>query len=204
MYSIYRPFSSSLSFLCIFFHAFSTSVLLCDPTDLDIVGCCDCDRNFVRAILIFVFLSWSRFSGGHNFFSHGVIRHLSVVTSIFVVINNIITTSSRYFFITSLSFLSFLCTFFSSVLIGKNHTETSCTLFVFLSWSYFTGVHNFLSHVVLRHLSFVIILSSSISSSRIPVHNSIGCKNFLLVYVYTTISSNDILCIKKNSVYLNL
>jgi len=128
MYSIYRPFSSSLSFLCIFFHAFSTSVLLCDPTDLDIVGCCDCDRNFVRAILIFVFLSWSRFSGGHNFFSH----------------------------------------------------------------------------VVLRHLSFVIILSSSISSSRIPVHNSIGCKNFLLVYVYTTISSNDILCIKKNSVYLNL
>ena len=204
MYSIYRPFSSSLSFLCIFFHAFSTSVLLCHPTDLDIVGCCDCDRNFVRAILIFVFLSWSRFSGGHNFFSHGVIRHLSVVTSIFVVINNIITTSSRYFFITSLSFLSFLCTCFSSVLIGKNHTETSCTLFVFLSWSYFTGVHNFLSHVVLRHLSFVIILSSSISSSRIPVHNSIGCKNFLLVYVYTTISSNDILCIKKNSVYLNL
>ena len=158
----------------------------------------------MRAILIFVFLSWSRFSGGHNFFSHGVIRHLSVVTSIFVVINNIITTSSRYFFITSLSFLSFLCTFFSSVLIGKNHTETSCTLFVFLSWSYFTGVHNFLSHVVLRHLSFVIILSSSISSSRIPVHNSIGCKNFLLVYVYTTISSNDILCIEKNSVYLNL
>ena len=105
MYSRARPFSSSLSFLCIFFHAFSTSVLLCHPTDLDIVGCCDCDRNFVRAILIFVFLSWSRFSGGHNFFSHGVIRHSSV-KSIFVVIN-IITTSSLYFFITFSSFLLF-------------------------------------------------------------------------------------------------
>ena len=135
------PFSSSLSFLCIFFHAFSTSVLLCHPTDLDIVGCCDCDRNFVRAILIFVFLSWSRFSGGHNFFSHGVIRHLSVVTSIFVVINNIITTSSHYFFITSSSFLSFslYIVFFYFDWKESHRNFLHAIRFVFLSWSCFTG-----------------------------------------------------------------
>jgi len=79
-----------------------------------------------------------------------------------------------------------LCTFFSSVLIGKNHTETSCMLFPFfefLSWSCFTGGHIFFLTLLFGiRQSSPAFLSSSISSSRIPVHNSIGCKNFLLVY----------------------
>ena len=67
------------------------------------------------------------------FFSHVVIRHSSPA-----FLSSSITSSPRVrttFSSLLLPFYLFLCTLFSSVLTGKNHTETSCTLFAF-SYSY--------------------------------------------------------------------
>ena len=124
-------------------------------------------------------------------FSYSCHGHASVADTIFsLTVLFGIRQSSRAFLSSSISsprvrstfsslFLPFYCSLymFSSVLIEKNHTETSCMLFPFfefLSQSRFSGGHNFLSHCVIRHSSVVtsifVVINIIITNSSTQQH----------------------------------